>query len=380
MPDCDVLVLGAGLAGCSTAWSLAQRGLKVIVLDRHTEIAREASGNPAGIFMPVLEAAPSPKEAFYLDALRLLHERLAEASDRVSYQACGVLHLPRDEKQGRRFQSIIARQDLGPETVTPLSTQQARRKCGIPITEDGLYYPGGGWVSPRSLCRYYMTHPGITHVPQSNTQTLRRCDGSWAAIDEGGKIILTSDIAIIATGHLSADLEQTAWLPFHTVRGQITRLDLNNAHSLDCVICHQGYVLPLQEKELLIGATYSHDRNDYETDDKEHAENIRMLHQFLPEFVDTLEINASYSGRVGFRCVVPGRLPLVGRLPVPQRLRHRHPPVMYQNLALTTAHASRGILSSGIAGEMIACELFNETNPYEQYRKLVSPTRFLRHV
>jgi tRNA 5-methylaminomethyl-2-thiouridine biosynthesis bifunctional protein len=380
MPDCDALVLGAGLAGSSAAWSLAQRGMKVSVLDRHAHVAEEASGNPAGIYMPVLEAAPSLKEAFYLDALRLLHERLAEASDRVSFQTCGVLHLPRDVKQSKRFQSIIDRKDLDSTTVSLISASDARQKCGIPISEDGLFYPGGGWVSPRSLCNYYMEHPGITLLSQRNVETLRRYDGCWHAIDEDGNTIVASDIAIIATGHLSANLEQAAWLPFHHVRGQITRLDLHGTHSLDCVICHQGYVLPLDEKELVIGATYRRDRSGYVTDDAEHNENIHMLHQFLPEFAGTLEIDSRNSGRVGFRSVVPGRLPLVGRLPVPQKLRHRQPPVMYQNLALSAAHASRGILSSGISGEMLASELLNEATGYTQYRKLVSPLRFLRHV
>ncbi|HAC69599.1 MAG TPA: hypothetical protein DCP19_17625, partial [Pseudomonas sp.] len=40
------IVIGAGLAGCATAASLARRGWQVRVIERHGAPAQEASGNP----------------------------------------------------------------------------------------------------------------------------------------------------------------------------------------------------------------------------------------------------------------------------------------------------------------------------------------------
>lgn len=42
----EALVIGAGLAGCATAASLAARGWQVRLLERHAAPAGEASGNP----------------------------------------------------------------------------------------------------------------------------------------------------------------------------------------------------------------------------------------------------------------------------------------------------------------------------------------------
>jgi tRNA 5-methylaminomethyl-2-thiouridine biosynthesis bifunctional protein len=50
------LVIGAGLAGCATAASLAARGWQVSVLERHEDVAQEASGNPQGVLYLKLSA------------------------------------------------------------------------------------------------------------------------------------------------------------------------------------------------------------------------------------------------------------------------------------------------------------------------------------
>ncbi|MEI6228264.1 MAG: FAD-dependent oxidoreductase, partial [Methylophilaceae bacterium] len=40
------VIIGAGIAGCSTAYALAQRGIRITLIERNAEIANEASGNP----------------------------------------------------------------------------------------------------------------------------------------------------------------------------------------------------------------------------------------------------------------------------------------------------------------------------------------------
>ncbi|MFB3073658.1 MAG: NAD(P)/FAD-dependent oxidoreductase [Candidatus Methylomirabilales bacterium] len=73
----DVIIVGAGVVGCSIAYHLAQKGVKrVVVLDRG-EIGGEASGAAAGMLAPQCEAAgPGPFLDFCL-AARQYYERLA---------------------------------------------------------------------------------------------------------------------------------------------------------------------------------------------------------------------------------------------------------------------------------------------------------------
>ena len=51
----DVVVVGGGVIGLACAWRAAQRGLRVLVLERDTPGAG-ASGVAAGMLAPVTEA------------------------------------------------------------------------------------------------------------------------------------------------------------------------------------------------------------------------------------------------------------------------------------------------------------------------------------
>ncbi|HBS43097.1 MAG TPA: bifunctional tRNA (5-methylaminomethyl-2-thiouridine)(34)-methyltransferase MnmD/FAD-dependent 5-carboxymethylaminomethyl-2-thiouridine(34) oxidoreductase MnmC, partial [Oceanospirillales bacterium] len=67
-PGSDVVVVGAGLAGCSTARALAERGIRVTLLDGEG-IASGASGNPQGGLYIKLAADDSAQHSgFYRQA------------------------------------------------------------------------------------------------------------------------------------------------------------------------------------------------------------------------------------------------------------------------------------------------------------------------
>ena len=48
------IVIGGGIAGCSTAFALAKRGISVTLLERQSNIASGASGNPLAALYPKL--------------------------------------------------------------------------------------------------------------------------------------------------------------------------------------------------------------------------------------------------------------------------------------------------------------------------------------
>ncbi len=374
----DVIVIGAGLAGCSVARSIAERGLFVTVIDQNPGPAQETSGNPAGIFMPVLEAAESPRERLYLDAFEFLLKRLSASGNSVKHQLCGVLQLPRDDKIRQRFERIKNRTDLDPSLFRYIPAKQTESLTGRRLPDDGLFFPQAGWISPPSFCRWLLDHHRISLHGSTSVTSLYRQGNRWITADASGQMACTARSCVITTGHATPGIQQTNWLPIQQVSGQISHLRFSHPHHIHTIVCHRGYALPSDTHNLLIGATYNRYRQDYELSAHEHHENEHALLEAIPELVDEISDSSILGGRVGHRAVVPGRMPVAGRLMPPQRFRNTGEFTNYQDLYISTAHASRGILSSGLCGEIIASQISEDPHPALRHEQTVTPSRFLR--
>ena len=71
MTDCDVLIIGAGIAGASLAWRLARAGRRVLLLEREAQPGFHSTGRSAAMFMesygpPGVRALTRASRAFYL--------------------------------------------------------------------------------------------------------------------------------------------------------------------------------------------------------------------------------------------------------------------------------------------------------------------------
>ena len=101
-------MIGAGLAGCATAASLAQRGWQVTLLERHGAIAQEASGNPQGVLYLKLSAHHTTLSRLIVSGYghtRRLLEQLHKGTD---WDNCGVLQLAFDVKEAQRQAQLAA--------------------------------------------------------------------------------------------------------------------------------------------------------------------------------------------------------------------------------------------------------------------------------
>ncbi len=393
----SVIVVGAGLAGCCTAWSLANRGWRVTLIERHASEAQEASGNPQGILYCKLSPHQTPLSRFvqasYGYGLRLLHQVLPQGPD--NWEACGVLQLATNAKEQSRLDGL-ARHGYPSGFLQGVSQAQASDLAGLPVPTGGLFFPQGGWVNPPALCRALLAHPLITLQNHHEVLTLERNGAVWRAKDSQSAVLGEAAVAVICSAADSLHLAPTAHLPLKAIRGQITHLPASeSSRKLRTVLCAEGYISPARHGEHHLGASFRFDRHDTEPSAEENESNIALLGTLAPSLVDALDIPSldipKLKARAALRCTTPDYLPVVGPLVDPAAFRQQYavlgkdaskrpvePAPWHEGLYVNAGHGSRGLISAPLSGELLAAWIENEPLPLPRpLAEAVHPSRFL---
>lgn len=372
------LVIGAGLAGCATAASLARRGWQVTVLERHGAAAQEASGNPQGVLYLKLSAHGTALSRLIVDGFgytRRLLERLHKGQD---WDDCGVLQLAFDEREAQRQAKLTAA--FPTSLLTMLDRQQAEAQAGIALASGGLFYPDAGWVHPLALCAQLLDHPGITLHYHGEALALQRVEGKWQALS-GARTLAEAEVTVLCGAADITRFEQSAHLPLKRIRGQISRLPASSSSAaLSTVVCAEGYVAPVRQGEHTLGASFNFDSDDLTPSSAEHASNLDLLREISSDLAERLQADdldpATLQGRAAFRCTSPDYLPVIGPLADAEQFAQAYavlardarqvPPVpcpWQQGLYINSGHGSRGLITAPLSGELIAAWLEGEPLP-----------------
>ncbi|MFJ3484228.1 bifunctional tRNA (5-methylaminomethyl-2-thiouridine)(34)-methyltransferase MnmD/FAD-dependent 5-carboxymethylaminomethyl-2-thiouridine(34) oxidoreductase MnmC [Pseudomonas sp. NPDC090202] len=387
------LVIGAGLAGCATAASLAARGWQVSLLERHGDLAQEASGNPQGVLYLKLSAHGTALSQLILSGFghtRRLLERLERG---VDWDDCGVLQLAFDEKEGAR-QAKLA-EAFSSELLHVLDQAQAAQRAGVALNSGGLFYPEGGWVHPPALCRAQAAQANVKLMAHNDVVELRREGEQWQAWD-GERLLDSAPVVVLAGAAEVKRFPASAELPLKRIRGQITRLPQTPAsQSLSTVVCAEGYVAPARLGEHTLGASFDFHSDDLTPTVAEHQGNLELLEEISEDLTTRLhaaELPAEQlQGRAAFRCTSPDYLPIVGPLADREafldtyaalRKDARQVPTdacpWLDGLYINSGHGSRGLITAPLSGELIAAWLDNEPLPLPRsVAEACHPNRFM---
>ena len=392
----SVLVIGSGLAGCSTAFALARRGWQVTVIERHATAAAEASGNTQGILYCKLSPHQTPLSRFvqasYAYCLRLLHELLPQGDG--NWAACGVLQLSTDDKERQR-QLALAEQGYPHSFLHNVDVEQASALAGLDVQQPGLFFPGAGWVNPPSLCQALLQHPNIRLLTNSDVLQLEQRDRHWHALDAQGQSIASAAVAVICSAADSRRFEQSSRLPLKAIRGQITELPATErSRQLRTVLCAEGYISPARHDRHHLGASFRFDRLDTQPSTEENLSNLALLDSLSPALAEALRPQqdpATLAARAALRCTSPDYLPLIGPLADAQAFDNDYavlgkdaskqpqtPTRWYPGLYINAGHGSRGLVSCPLSGELIAAWIGDEPLPLPRdVAWAVHPNRFL---
>ncbi|UXH80472.1 FAD-dependent 5-carboxymethylaminomethyl-2-thiouridine(34) oxidoreductase MnmC [Roseateles amylovorans] len=380
----EVLILGAGLAGAACARALTRQGLQCQVLDADAAVASRASGNPGGLFHGTLHADDGPHARFHRAAALSTERELRRLAPALPWLQWGLMRVePQVSLEAMR--ALQQRSGLPGDYVQALDASQVSAQVGLTMVHPAWFFPGGGAVEPGAVVRAWLAEAGIQPQLGTHVADLRNDGGRWSALDTDGRVLAQADAVILAAGTANQALA-AKWLagpewPWSDQRGQLSLIDRACAPPRPAVpVAGVGYALSLPDGTLCFGATTQVDDPDPALRHADQAENLTRLTQLLPgarsEHLAALPLH----GRVGWRSLVPDRLPIVGALPssVPtQRAEQVRAWPRHPGLMICGGLASRGLTWATLCGELIAAQLTGAPWPLEMdLAEALDPARF----
>ncbi|OOV88531.1 bifunctional tRNA (5-methylaminomethyl-2-thiouridine)(34)-methyltransferase MnmD/FAD-dependent 5-carboxymethylaminomethyl-2-thiouridine(34) oxidoreductase MnmC [Oceanospirillum linum] len=399
-----IAIIGAGIAGTTTAQALARHGFNITLIEQHDQAGKEGSGNRQGVLYIKLGTEPSSHSRFYLSGFEFSRHYFNNLQKQLSrtdfkeliWQACGVLQLAYTEKEVKRQKRFIERNNFPDMLLKAVTAEQASELSGTPLQQSGLWFPQAGWARPDIICQQLSQHSNIKRVTGQFVDKLQPADSGWSLLDKDGKTLLKADQVIIACAASTKHFAQTAWLPTKAIRGQTTYLQTTaQTPELKTVVCHEGYIAPALDNTLCLGASFNLKDDEKELRESDQQHNLNLLSEAMPTFAGQLNHSGvdtgTLSGKVGFRCASPDYVPLTGPAPVYKEMLERFAllrhdatkvpdaaPAYYPGLWLNTGHGSRGLASAPLCAEVLAAYIAEQPMPLE--RELVNalqPSRFI---
>lgn len=383
----SAIVIGGGIAGCSTAFSLAQRGIAVTLLERHAEIALEASGNPLAMLYPKLSAKPSLQNIITMLGFHFTLDLLKKLEGNASiFNACGQIQLAfnavEKAKQNALWQTEYVHKTS--HFFQFVDCEEVNEIAGVVLKTEGIFLPQAGWVNPRLLCAVLSNHPLIKVQTTSHVLAVEQSKNGWQVQLNDGN--LEAENVILCNAN---DVKQFGFCDsaqITPVRGQINFFAENNASkNLKTIICSDHYLSPAVAGKHSLGTTYSPNDLNTEVRAADTQSNLHALGKMSAEILREIDVK-NMTSRVAFRSQTLDYRPLAGQLLDEEKLRVKPPrynanPVdlpWLNGLYVNAGHGSKGMITAPICGELIASLVTKTALPIDaKLASSMNPSRFL---
>ncbi|TAK67290.1 MAG: bifunctional tRNA (5-methylaminomethyl-2-thiouridine)(34)-methyltransferase MnmD/FAD-dependent 5-carboxymethylaminomethyl-2-thiouridine(34) oxidoreductase MnmC [Betaproteobacteria bacterium] len=390
------IVIGAGLAGAAISERLASRGWQIDLIERRAPPGAQTPGSYAGVFHPhisrddcILSRATRSGFLYAVSRWPAL-ERTGQA---LAWARCGVLQLGGDSDREQRMTEAIAALGYPPDYAQYVERGAAETLARCRLKSGGWWFPGAGWMRPLGLIAAQLAAAGARATRAAaltphfgiGVHAIERNGGEWRALAADGRLIAAAPVLVLANSNDTTRLASIAQ-PLKNIRGQITYLPAEILTAPRVVLTGSGYVLPAAGGIVVTGSTYDRDNDDPEPQVQSHEANLLRLAQLLPHA--QLALDASkLGGAVGFRCVAPDRMPLIGAMPDVDAAHTQKAALSGAQLAdlprcpglyCASAYASRGLIWATLAGELLASLIEGEPLPLEgDLADALDPGRFV---
>jgi glycine oxidase len=347
MPDCDVVVVGAGVIGAAITYELVARGASVTLLDcRGAGLGSTQAA--AGMLVPYLEGFGRPLLPLATKSLEMYDafvERIArDAGVGIGYRRTGSLQVVTSDQPLDELRNISAeagRAGLECELLDAHAAHEAEPQLA-PEVSGGLFMKAHGFVVTASLSGALsaaaIKHGARLRVPARARRIEHRGDHVTTHLDNDTPV--TAHHVVIAAGSWSGhiDIEGIPPLPVRPIRGQLLQLASAAPDLTRIVWGPRCYLVPADAGSILVGATVE----DVGFDERTTVAGVHDLLDSACELVPHVRDATFVGARVGLRPATADEMPIIGR-------SARMPGLVY-----ATGHYRNGVLLAPLTARAVA--------------------------
>jgi glycine oxidase len=347
----DVLVIGAGIIGCSLARELAKAGLKVTVVDRGGA-GCGASSAAAGLLVPPLD--PSGQEPLARLARRAaalyegwLDDLRQEGAADVGFRRPGLLEVCTEPGRAEELQRDLAAAGRVGLRAQWLSAEELyRREPGLaPGALGAAFFPEVAQVDPARLVRQ------VARVAERAGVCLREGEAVQRLTREGERTTAVETqtgryqpgVVVLAAGAWSGDIAQSLGLelPTRPVKGQLLLADCRVPPVNTPLFAGEALLVPRPEGQLVVGVTVE----EAGFDERVTLGGLRHILQGAcarAPAVAGLPLGRAWAG---LRPATPDGLPYLG------------PVSPLRNLWVSTGHFCKGVLLAPLCARLLSAAI-----------------------
>jgi glycine oxidase len=349
----SIIVVGAGIVGCTVAYELAKAGARVQVIEPRTP-GQGATRASAGILAPDIEGHGSTLLRTLgrrsIDLYDGFIARLREDSGHdVVYQRNGTFDLAFSDADVDRLQELakaLARDGIESRWVEPATFAEYEPQAS-PRALGALLIPTHGFVGVTALtlaavaaaerfgARFQMGAGAIRIGSRPDGRVgVQASTSSWDA-----------DRVVLAAGSWSSmiTVEGADQAPVKPIRGQLIQLQTEPGAITRVIWGPDGYLVPWPDGSVLVGSTVE----DVGFNERSTPAAIERLKTVAATLVPSLA-GADMSGvRTGLRPKGPDDVPLIGRSAV------------VPGLIYATAHYRNGVMFTPLTMRLVGDLVFD---------------------
>lgn len=368
--ETEIVVVGGGVVGLSTAWRFAQAGSSVTLLERGL-LGSGASSAAAGMLAPFAEAANAgPFSDLGRKSLELwgsFAEELKQCSaldpELVRTGLLRVAEGDQDEADLRETYSSMRNMGSRVEWLDEKSVRSVEPALSTAVT-GAIYSPTEWQVDPRRVIAALgvaAASAGVVvheHVEAVGFETEA---GRVRAVTAHGRRV-PGERFVIAGGSWNTNIFR--WLgehvPVKPIRGQIAALGPCRPQPLaHTVYSRNGYLVPRTSGRILAGST----EDDAGYDSRPTASGIAGIVSRAVALAPALEHAPVETVWAGLRPMSPDRMPILGKLP------------NWDNVFAAAGHFRNGILLAPVTARLLTKLIVDDVDEIDP---AFAPERFLK--